>query len=238
MHAIRRSASALPISRTAIHWLWVIAVSLISVRASYGLTISPTVLEMSASTRSTAQIRLENHNTHSIPIEASLRQLVFDANGGYDTQDADDVGLMIFPPAAVLPAGGIQVFRLQWLGGNTLPASQSFFVRFTQPPLENDLADAPSGVAIEIHYNALVHLSSPSQRAQVFLSIDPNGEATVSNRGNRYTFLSRLQFLHDKHPSIDAPEQVFGERFLPPFSSFTFPAPAPLQTGEYESEAQ
>lgn len=238
MHVTRRLASVLPSSRTVLRWFSVIIVSLVFVRTSYGLTISPTVLEMSASTRSTAQIRLENHNTHSIPIEASLHQLVFDSDGGYDTQAADDAGLMIFPPAAVLPAGGIQIFRLQWLRSDTLPASKSFFVRFTQPPLKDDMRNAPSGVAIEIHYNALVHLSSPAQRANVALSIDKEGTATLSNRGNRYTFLSRIQFLHDTNPNIDTPEQVFGERFLPPFSAFTFPAPASLHIGDYESEAR
>ncbi|PKF51077.1 hypothetical protein AT251_06620 [Enterovibrio nigricans] len=137
------------------------------------LTISPTIIEMSTQSRATAQIRLENSSSKQTSIEVSVRHLVFDRDGNFTVEDTENAELVVFPPAAVLEVGGVQVFRLQWLGKGNLPKSESFFVRFTQPALEPfDNPDswdksAGSALAIEIHYNALVHVSSPANRLRL-----------------------------------------------------------------------
>ncbi|WP_155859034.1 fimbrial biogenesis chaperone [Enterovibrio calviensis] len=238
MPAIHRLNLAQPINPKILTWLLLVFLCVGSIGVSKGLTISPTVLEMSATSGRSAQIRLENHNTFSIPIEASLRQLVFSHDGSYDAVEAEDSELMVFPPATVLPAGGIQIFRIQWLGSDTLPSSQSFFVRFTQPPIQGDMSDAPSGVAIEIHYNALVHLSSRTQSARLSLEVSDNGVARLSNSGNRYTFLSRMRFIKDTNVGIDKPDQIFGEHFIPPFSTIELTTPNEIQSGLYDGEAR
>ncbi|MGF1766396.1 molecular chaperone [Enterovibrio makurazakiensis] len=238
MPVIQQLNLALKAHGKTVTWLFIACLFIGSISESKGLTISPTVLEMSISSRSSAQIRLENHNTFSIPIEASLRRLTFDADGSYDAMETDGSELMVFPPAVVLPAGGIQIFRIQWLGNNTLPTSQSYFVRFTQPPIESNMSDSPSGVAIEIHYNALVHLSTRSQSARLSLDVSDDGVTTLSNHGSRYTFLSRIRFLQSPNIRIDKPENVFGEHFVPPHSTIKLSTPSEIHSGHYDSEAR
>ncbi|KXF81113.1 fimbria/pilus periplasmic chaperone [Enterovibrio coralii] len=200
------------------------------------LTISPTVLELSTDLKSSAQIRLENTSLSPTPIEVAVRKLVFDENGNFNVENADDSDLMVFPPAAVLAPGGVQIFRLQWVGQPQLPQSESVFIRFTQPAIEELDESAGSALAVEIHYNALVHLSSSNQQPLVTLDVDESGAAAISNRGNRYTFLSKIRFYSEALPSIESPETVFGERFLPPFSTIAVDVLPSVKSGRYVGE--
>ncbi|MDD1781922.1 hypothetical protein LRP49_12130 [Enterovibrio sp. ZSDZ35] len=208
------------------------------------LTITPTVLEISTQPKMSAQIRLENTSSKQTPIEVSVRHLVFDDGGSFVVEDAENTDLVVFPPAAVLDVGGVQIFRLQWLGNASLPQSQSFFVRFTQPALEMpEIIDGTgnesgSALAIEIHYNALIHLSSPSQKPDLTLRVSSEGVATLTNRGDRYTFLSRFRFLHQTKHVLEMPETLFGERFIPPNTSVVLDSVSSVVPGIYVGESR
>src|SRR5690606_4316015 len=76
----------------------------------------------------------------------------------------------IFPPQGVLPAGGRQVVRLQWVGEPELATSKAFYVSVEQlpVPLEPSVSNAAEA-QVQILYNmrALVVVAPPGAEPNV-----------------------------------------------------------------------
>src|SRR3546814_4903745 len=81
-----------------------------------------------------------------------------------------DQDCLVFPPQGVLPAGGRQVVRLQWVGGAELATSQAYYVSVEQLPVafEPGAADA-IGAQVQVLYNmrALVVVAPPGAKPDV-----------------------------------------------------------------------
>lgn len=194
---------------------------------SQAIVMSPSIVEFNVQKSNSAQIVVTNNTTNKLPLEASLLELSFKQDGSFTSQAVNDLDLLVFPPAVILKPGASQVFRIQWVTPSTPNYSRSYFVRFSQPPLESD---NKSGIALQIHYNALLHTYTNNSRSRVALSVKKDGEATLVNSGNKYTYSSLLTFSQYDDEIQDA----IGTLFIPPNSSLDVSSKVNIPVGEYD----
>ncbi len=220
--------------------------------SSFNLVLSPTVLEIDTQRSGISQVVITNNTNQSVPLEASLRRIIFQENGEHITQEVHDDNLLVFPLASILRPAQSQVFRLQWIGQKTQIKSESYYLRLSQPVLSSqskgsqntDASHAApqalkrSGISVQVHYNALVHVFSQSQSPDVVLHVEQNGEAKLINNGNRYTYLSLIKFVPiNAAQSTKSPVQFhhqLDERFIPPLSTLSIYPKHSLPPGEYQ----
>lgn len=216
--------------------LWLLLISTIS-PGVIAIIITPTVLDMEIQSGRMAQVVVTNNSTQQIPLEISVKKLEFLSNGEFVTRDNNEDNLVIFPPAAMVKPGKSQVFRLQWIGSKKLPQSESYFVRFSQPPLASANTDT-SGISVQMHYNALIHVFSQNQAAEITLVVDEDGTAVITNSGDRFSYLSLIRFEGLQRKSADAIDRFLGERFIAPSTSFEFSLQTQVEPGEYYGQKQ
>ena len=196
---------------------------------TFGITLFPTVIELNTDHRATSQLVVTNNSTQALPLEANVRRLNFLSDGTFQTSDLSSEEMFVFPPAAMLAPGARQVFRIQWLGNRSLETSQSYFVRFSTVNIgqNNARIDKPigltTGINLQVHYNALLHIYSSSLEPDVKLHIDEQGKLTLTNSGSRFTYTSLLHFtgLESQSQKVHA---ALGEQFIPPRSTITLPS--------------
>lgn len=194
---------------------------------SHAIVMSPSIVEFNVQKGNSAQIVVTNNTTNKLPLEASLLELSFNQDGSFTPQPVNDFDLLVFPPAAILKPGASQVFRIQWVASWTPRQSRSYFVRFSQPLLENN---EQSGIALQVHYNALLHVYANNNRANVALKVEKDGKATLVNSGNKYTYSSLLTF--SQHNQII--QDTVGTLFIPPNTSLDVQSVVNLPAGEYD----
>ena len=134
------------------------------------MRVSPMVIEMeSRGTNATARIEVQNINPGNLAFETRIFRMQIDADGKI-TETAADEEFLVFPPQGILPAGGRQVVRLQWLGAGEPDTSQAYYVSIEQLPvaLEPGAVDAV-GAQVQILYNmrALVVVAPPNAKPDV-----------------------------------------------------------------------
>src|SRR5262249_42708652 len=98
-------------------------------------TVSPLNIEMPAvGPTARAHIEVTNTSTDPIAIEPTVTQMTLDEHGkAQHVPSAQD--FLVLPPSALIPPGGVQTFRVQWLGGPDLPQSRSYMVAMNELPL-------------------------------------------------------------------------------------------------------
>ncbi|NVJ61420.1 MAG: molecular chaperone [Gammaproteobacteria bacterium] len=194
---------------------------------SHAIVMSPSIVEFNVQKDNSAQIVVTNNTTTRLPLEATLLELNFKQDGSFTPKLVVDLDLLVFPPAAILKPGASQVFRIQWVASTTPRQSRSYFVRFSQPPLESN---DQSGIALQVHYNALLHVYANNNRANVVLKVGDDGNATLVNSGSKYTYSSLLTFSQHNQMIQDK----VGTLFIPPNASIDAPSAVNLPAGEYD----
>lgn len=100
------------------------------------MTVAPLQVEMiSTGSASRNQITVTNPTKTPLPVETLLERLELDEQGNRKTIKAGE-DFLVFPPQAIIPPGGTQVFRLQWVGEPTLAQSQSYLFSVNQVPVK------------------------------------------------------------------------------------------------------
>jgi len=137
---------------------------------AFAMRVSPMVFEMEASgSSSVARMEVQNVNQENLAFETRVYRLTFDKDGNQVEEPADDK-FLVFPPQGVLPPGGRQVVRLQWVGPAVLAASESYYVSVNQLPVEFKpaVADQPAA-QVQVVYNmrALVVVAPPGATPNV-----------------------------------------------------------------------
>jgi len=147
----------------------VLAVLGLAVPAS-AMRVSPMVVEMeSRGSDTVARIEVQNVNPGNLAFETRIYKMTFDENGTIVETPADD-RFLVFPPQGVLPAGGRQVIRVQWVGAPDLAASEAYYISVNQLPVE--LAPStPDAVEAQVqvlyHMRALAVVAPPGARPNV-----------------------------------------------------------------------
>ena len=134
------------------------------------MRVSPMVIEMeSRGTNATARIEVQNVNPGNLAFETRVFRMEIDAAGKITETPADEE-FLIFPPQGILPAGGRQVVRLQWLGPAEPDTSQAYYVAVKQLPVQLEPSTTDSvGAQVQILYNmrALVVVAPPGAKPDV-----------------------------------------------------------------------
>lgn len=147
-----------------------IAALFILISPALAMRVSPMVVEMETrGTNAVARIEVQNINQGNLAFETRVFLMTLDEKGQIVETPADDK-FLIFPPQGVLPAGGRQVVRLQWVGEPDLAASQAYYVSVQQLPVALEpTATEELAAQVQILYNmrALVVVAPPGAKPDV-----------------------------------------------------------------------
>jgi fimbrial chaperone protein len=118
------------------------------------MRVSPMVVEMESRGRdATARIEVQNVNPGTLAFETRIYSMEIDEEGNIIETPADDQ-FLVFPPQGVLPTGGRQVIRLQWVGDPELAASQGYYVSINQLQVTFEAAASEAVAAqVQVLYN-------------------------------------------------------------------------------------
>ena len=178
--------------------------------------------------KATSTLTISNPSDQPLPVEVTVNRRVFDGAASETLVPADD-DFLLFPPTALIPPGGTQAVRLQWLGEPALAASQSYYAHVAQLPVSTT-EDTGSEVQFVLAFNVAVHVAPEGAAAQVRvvdagLETGTSGEAvlraTLANAGNKHTYASRMAMVVSS-PSASItlePKTILSNRldtFLPP----------------------
>ncbi len=180
--------------------------------------------------QSSSTFTVGNPSDQPLPIEVSISQRAFDADGN-ESLVAADGDFLVFPPSVVIPSGGSQSLRIQWLGNPEISESQSYYAQVTQLPI--DLTeDADSQLQFILAFNVAVHVSPTNSEAvleviDADLRSDDDGttflDATLENSGARYSYASNLTITvaSPRQAQVFKPADILAldmETLLPPDS--------------------
>ena len=122
------------------------------------MTVTPIHVEMkSAGAASRNQVTVTNPGKTPLPVETFLEKMQLDENGERKMSRAGD-NFLVFPPQAMIPPGGTQVFRLQWVGEPALARSESYMFSISQVPVK--LPKGQSKVQVVMSFGVVVNVAA------------------------------------------------------------------------------
>jgi P pilus assembly chaperone PapD len=160
------------------------------------MSVEPMLLEISSSGQTAQQsFKMVNDGVASLPIEVQVSRFDLGLDGEQKSVQAGD-GVLVYPMQALIPRGGSQVFRVQWIGDPALAKSESYKLSVSQVPVK--LPKDQSGIQIVMSFGVTVNVAPPQgQWDLVVTAAAPvtakNGKrvaaVTVKNPGNKHAYL-------------------------------------------------
>lgn len=220
--------------------------------AAYALGVTPVTVTVEAvGRRASTQINVSNGDAANLPVELVVTKLQLQPNGEVKRTPAPDQ-FLILPPQAVVPPGGVQVFRVQYIGDPALAESQAFEIAVDQVPVQVEQKTPGAMMQIVYSIGALAVVAPPGAQSKVSIERteivkndkgEPVASVSFRNDGQRHAFLSegRLKVsVEDKtgkkvwDRSFDAEQvrQEIGVGYLPPHFTRTVQLPFPLPVTE------
>ena len=150
--------------------LTTIALATIATTAD-AMRVSPMVVEITTrGAGSSARIEVQNVGSTAHPFETRITRLEFGEDGEMIETPADE-DFLVFPPQGIVPVGGRQVVRVQWIGDPDLALSRAYYVGIHQIPvdLSGDGEAAAVGGQLQVVYNmkSLLTVAPPGAEPQV-----------------------------------------------------------------------
>jgi fimbrial chaperone protein len=198
---------------------------LLVISVAWAMRVSPMVSELTTTgAGSAARIEVGNVGSAALPFETIVTRMDIDADGNIVETPADE-DFLVFPPQGVVPVGGRQVVRVQWVGEPDLKQSQAYYLWVRQLPVATDAEAPPAGGAVSVTVlytmKALIVVAPPGAEPKVEIvsvtpgmvtppapEVDPSlGEApppppaepgvevVVQNAGNRYALMSGATWI-------------------------------------------
>lgn len=128
--------------------------------AASAMTVSPTHIEMvSVGSSSRARITVTNTDDKPLAVEAILRRATLNEGGTPEASDSGD-DFLIMPPQAIIPPGGTQNFRVQWMGEPVIETSQSYLLYMTQIPVRQPRSTTIVQVVVSI--GVMINVAPPT----------------------------------------------------------------------------
>lgn len=187
--------------------LWLVGVgatvSLLLAGVVFAMTVQPVAVDLRMAGReSSAPIRVENNGPNPLPVEIRVVETEF----GPDSVRASDRvtdDVIAFPPQAIIPPGGTQVFRVQYVGDPAGERSRHYYAEVAQQPVE--LPEGQSAIQILYNFQVMVNVAS-MVAGEPQLSITgseivtvaegkPVVAFTVNNASRNYGYLSQGSLL-------------------------------------------
>ena len=155
-----------------------LAAGLLVMSAAWAMRVSPMVSELTTTgAGSAARIEVGNIGSAALPFETLITRMEVDADGNIVETPADEA-FLVFPPQGVVPVGGRQVVRVQWIGEPTIEASQAYYLWVKQLPVATDPTVPESGGALSVQVlytmKALIVVAPPGAEPKVeVVSVTP-----------------------------------------------------------------
>lgn len=153
--------------------------------------VSPMIYDLEPSGAGAAKIvRVENTNDAPITIEMVAEKRFFDEKG-IERREPADGDFILFPPQAIVPAGGSQAIRVQYVGAPSLATSVTYTVTIKQVPVQLPTSGA-SGVQFVFNFSTVANIVPPGAKAQIAAGVAPGAKGlalTLRNDGNKYANL-------------------------------------------------
>ena len=144
------------------------------------MSVTPVHSEMtSAGNQSRSQVTVTNTGTAPMPVETGLQRVHLDENGERKMSVAGDE-FLVFPPQAIIPPGGTQVFRLQWVGEPMLAESQSYMFNVSQVPVK--FPKGTSKVQVVMNFGVIINVAGNTGAPSLKVT---NTSITTDKQGKR-----------------------------------------------------
>ena len=138
--------------------LTVMVVVAVCATTAKAMTMSPLEMELTAGgTSSRTQFQVRNDSDKPLPIEITFDSLSYTEAGERKTRSSAD-DLLIFPATAMIPPGGTQTFRVQYVGSPDIITSKTFLVNARQLPVKMK-SDGKSHVQIVNAFGAIFNVA-------------------------------------------------------------------------------
>lgn len=146
-------------------------VSLFILQTAWAMRVSPMVSELTTTgAGSTARIEVGNIGAAALPFETKITSVDFDENGELVEAPADE-NFLVFPPQGVVPVGGRQMVRVQWVGEPDIDVSKAYYLWVRQLPVATEEKEAESGGAVSVSVlytmKALIVVAPPGAEPDV-----------------------------------------------------------------------
>ena len=123
------------------------------------MSVTPIHVEMtSAGAGGRAQVSVTNDGTEALPVEGVIQKMALAEDGSQQLAPAGE-DFLVFPPQALIPPGGSQVFRVQWVGEPMIASSQSFLLSMNQIPVK--LPAGQSAVQVVMSFGVVINVAPP-----------------------------------------------------------------------------
>jgi fimbrial chaperone protein len=172
------------------------AVQPFAVPSVLAMAVEPLLLDLTSSGRTAQQsVKVINNEARPLPVELSVSRLELGLDGEQKTASSADE-FLIYPPQAMIPKGGSQVFRIQWIGEPDIPKSRSYQLMVSQLPVK--MAKDQNGIQIVMSFGVTVNVAPPAGKSDLVVTgaspvTDKDGKRraslTVKNPGNKHAYL-------------------------------------------------
>ena len=155
-----------------------LAAGLLVMSAAWAMRVSPMVSELTTSgAGSAARIEVGNIGSAALPFETLITRMEIDADGNIVETPADE-DFLVFPPQGLVPVGGRQVVRVQWIGEPTIESSHAYYLWVKQLPVVTDPTVPESGGALSVQVlytmKALIVVAPPGAQPKIeVVSVTP-----------------------------------------------------------------
>lgn len=168
-------------------------------------------------------ITIRNTRNHTLPVEMAVFRRIVTEDGVQTLERADDE-FLVFPPQFVVPQGGSQAVRFQYLGDPDIAQSIAYVIEAQEVPV---VPEGFSGITTVYNVGAALYVQPARPRAQLEISnVRREGSSVhfeVRNTGNDYSFLTlnqmQLRFadgVFDLEP--EAVNEIIANPIVPPNS--------------------
>lgn len=167
---------------------------LLAPQGAAAFDIQPTVSVINLPhNRSGITLTLRNPRQVDLAITTEVIERFVQEDGSERQEPADDL-FLVFPPQAVVPAGGSQALRVQWLGPAPSP-SRSFHLFASEVPVKLEEGET-SQLQTILRMGASIHVASAGSEPRPVVaasSQDAEGvSVTVANEGERFLYINDL----------------------------------------------
>jgi len=159
------------------------AVSALTSISADAMGVSPVQVELqSAGGQSRGTLTVSNTGGAPLPVDITIKRMTQDENGIRKYHDDAQAEFLILPPQAMVPPGGSQVFRIQWVGEPILDHSKSYMLFANQVPVK--MTADKSGVQMISSMGAMINVAPPKGAAD--LKVVASGIEVDKKTGKRH----------------------------------------------------
>lgn len=158
---------------------------------AYAMEVQPLrVLLVPAQGQTAATIAINNTRTDALPYEISVERRFIDEDGMQTFAPAEE-DFVVFPPQGLVPAGGTQAVRFQYLGPTEVTETQGYVIRVKEVPVRQE---GFSGIQFAYSFGVAVYIQPPGAEDDLKIAdVVRDGDqvsASLVNQGNDYSLLT------------------------------------------------